>query len=123
MKPVNQFDADSAQTSYFCPIISQLYVNMASTSLSKAEKSYICTSLLSDPPLRGDGRSLTDFRAIALETGVSPLANGSARLDLGRNAHNGGGSTEILAASKLEVEDVERGEGVDGGRLTCTVTW
>jgi exosome complex component RRP42 len=96
---------------------------MASTSLSKAEKSYVQTSLLSTPPLRGDGRSLHDFRAIALETGVSPLANGSARLDIGRNVHDGGGGTEILAAIKLEVEDVEDGDGIDGGRVVCTVSW
>jgi exosome complex component RRP42 len=92
-------------------------------SLSKAEQSYIQTSLLSTPPLRGDGRSLRDFRTIALETGVSPLANGSARLDIGRNPIDGGGGTEVLAAVKLEVEDVEDGDGVDGGRVVCTVSW
>jgi len=94
---------------------------MATISFSKAEKSYVQTSLLSTPALRGDGRSLHDFRAIALETGVSPLANGSARLDIGRNAYDGGGGTEILAAVKLEVEDVENGDGIDGGRIVCTV--
>jgi hypothetical protein len=93
------------------------------TSFSKAEKSYVQTSLLSTPPLRADGRSLYDFRAIALETGISPLANGSARLNIGRNAHDGGGGTEVLAAAKLEVEDVEDGDGIDGGRLICTVSW
>jgi len=92
-------------------------------SLSRAEKSYVQSSLLSTPPLRGDGRSLYDFRAIALETGGSPLANGSARLNVGRNAHDGGGGTEVLAATKLEVEDVEDGDGIDGGRLVCTVSW
>jgi len=97
--------------------------DMATISFSKAEKSYVQTSLLSTPALRGDGRSLHDFRAIALETGVSPLANGSARLDIGRNAYDGGGGTEILAAVKLEVEDVENGDGIDGGRIVCTVCW
>lgn len=92
-------------------------------SLSKAEKSYVQTSLLSTPPLRGDGRSLQDFREIALETGVAPLANGSARVDIGRNAHDGGGGTEVLAAVKLEVEDAETGDGVDGGRVVCAVSW
>jgi exosome complex component RRP42 len=96
---------------------------MASTSLSKAEKSYVQTSLLSTPPLRGDGRSPHEFRAIALETGVSPLANGSARIDIGRNAHDGGGGTEILAGVKLEVEDVQDGDGIDGGKVICTVSW
>jgi hypothetical protein len=97
--------------------------SMASTSFSKAEKSYVQTSLLLTLPLRGDGRSLHDFRTISLETGVSPLANGSARLDIGRNAHDGGGGTEVLAAVKLEVEDVQDGEGIDGGRVVCTVSW
>jgi len=97
--------------------------SMASTSFSKAEKSYVQTSFLLTLPLRGDGRSLHDFRTISLETGVSPLANGSARLDIGRNAHDGGGGTEVLAAVKLEVEDVQDGEGIDGGRVVCTVSW
>ncbi|EGN97246.1 hypothetical protein SERLA73DRAFT_123997 [Serpula lacrymans var. lacrymans S7.3] len=92
------------------------------SSLSKAEKSYIQSSLLSKPPLRADGRALYDFRAVALETGVAPLANGSARINIGRNAHDGGGGTEILAAVKLEVETVADGEGVDGGRVVGTVS-
>lgn len=96
---------------------------MNTISLSKAEKSYVQSSLLSTPPLRIDGRSLHDFRTIALETGVSPLANGSARLDIGRNLQDGGGGTEVLAAVKVEVEDVENGDGVDGGRVVCTVSW
>ncbi|KAH7920315.1 ribosomal protein S5 domain 2-like protein [Leucogyrophana mollusca] len=90
--------------------------------LSKAEKSYIQSSLLSDPPLRADGRALTDFRTIALETGVAPLANGSARVSIGRNAPDGGGGTEVVAAVKLEVEAIGEGEGVDGGRISCSVS-
>ena len=31
--------------------------------------------------------------------------------------------TEIIAAAKLEVEDVESEEGVDGGRISCSVLW
>lgn len=96
---------------------------MATVLSSKAEKSYVQTALLSTPAHRGDGRSLYDFRTIALETGVSPLANGSARLDIGRSTNDGGGGTEVLAAVKLEVEDVEDGDGVDGGRIVCTVSW
>jgi exosome complex component RRP42 len=94
---------------------------MASISLSKAEKSFIQAGLLSNPPSRADGRSLLDFRAIALETGIAPLANGSARLNIGR-AHDGSGGTEVLAASKLEVENIDE-EGVEGGRIVCTVSW
>jgi exosome complex component RRP42 len=95
---------------------------MASISVSKAEKSYIQVGLLSNPPSRADGRSLRDFRTIALETGVAPLANGSSRLNIGRNAHDGGGGTEVLAAAKLEVENIQD-EGIEGGRIVCTVSW
>ena len=93
-------------------------------SISKAEKAYIQAGLLANPPSRADGRSLYDFRAISLETSIAPLANGSARLSIGRNPHDGSGGTEVLAAAKLEVESVEQGGGgVDGGRMACTVTW
>ncbi|KAJ7178098.1 ribosomal protein S5 domain 2-type protein [Mycena filopes] len=97
---------------------------MATISTSKAEISYIQSGLLSNPPLRADGRGLHDFRTISLETGVAPLANGSAHLNIGKNPHDGGGGTEILAAAKLEVENVEPGggDGVDGGRIVCTVS-
>ncbi|KAJ6625056.1 ribosomal protein S5 domain 2-like protein [Mycena sp. CBHHK59/15] len=97
---------------------------MASISTSKAEISYIQSGLLSKPPLRADGRALHDYRSISLETGVAPLANGSAHLNIGRNPHDGGGGTEVLAAAKLEVENVGpgQGEGVDGGRIVCTVS-
>ncbi|PBK99739.1 ribosomal protein S5 domain 2-like protein [Armillaria gallica] len=76
-------------------------------SISKAEKAYIQTGLLSSPPRRQDGRPLFDFRSISLETGVAPLANGSARLLLGDG-------TEVLAATKLQVDD--------DPSVTCTVT-
>ncbi|KAI0076679.1 ribosomal protein S5 domain 2-like protein [Panus rudis PR-1116 ss-1] len=91
-------------------------------TISKSEKAYIQSSLKATPPLRADGRSLYDFRTILLETGVAPLANGSARLNIGKSADEGGGGTEVLAATKLEVEDVQTGDGVDGGRIVCTVT-
>ena len=91
---------------------------MASASISKSEKSYIQTSLQATTPLRADGRGLYDYRPIALETGVAPLANGSARLKLGQTANDHGG-TEILAGVKLEVEESERTEG----RVLCSVSW
>ncbi|KIK67313.1 hypothetical protein GYMLUDRAFT_156011 [Collybiopsis luxurians FD-317 M1] len=90
---------------------------MASTSISKAEQSYILAGILANPPRRADGRDLHDFRAISLETGIAPLSNGSARLNIGRNPHDGSGGTEILAAVKLEVET-----SGDGGRVSCSVT-
>ena len=98
---------------------------MTSISISKAEKSYIQAGILSDPPHRADGRTLVDFRTVSLETGVAPLANGSARLSIGRNPHDGSGGTEVLAAVKLEVETIDHqsSEGVEGGRLACSVTW
>ncbi|KAF9236783.1 ribosomal protein S5 domain 2-type protein [Melanogaster broomeanus] len=97
-------------------------------SLSKAEKSYIQSSLLSDPPLRLDGRSPEDYRLIALETGVAPLANGSGRVCIGRSGRGGdteeaggaGGGTEVVVGVKLEVDDV--GEEDDGGKVVCTVS-
>lgn len=97
----------------------------SSISISKAEKSYIQTGILLDPPHRADGRTLSDFRAVSLETGVAPLANGSARLSIGRNPHDGSGGTDILAAVKLEVESIDHQstEGIEGGRIACSVTW
>lgn len=90
--------------------------------ISKAESAYIQSGLLQSPPQRLDGRSLTDYRPISLETGVAPLANGSAKLNIGRNPHDGSGGTEVVAATKLEVETIEEG-GKDGGRFAVTVTW
>lgn len=97
-------------------------------SSSKSEQSYITSALLADPPLRADGRSLLDYRPIALETRVADLANGSARVAIGGGGLGasgvGGGmaGTEAIAAVKLEVENVEKGESADG-RVVCSVSW
>ena len=107
---------------------------MASASSSKSEQSYIRSSLLAKPPLRSDGRAPEDYRQIALETKVTPLANGSARVNIGGTSLNGvGGSligTEVLAAVKLEVETLDkvndRGANEiinDAGRILCNVSW
>lgn len=99
---------------------------MSTISLSKAEKSYITAGLNQSPPHRADGRNLTDYRLIALETGAADLANGSARICIGRNANDNGGGTEILAATKLEVESISvdgSGEGQEGGRFVVNVSW
>ena len=98
------------------------------TSSSKSEQSYIQASLLADTPIRADGRALDDYRPIALETQVVPLANGSARVSIGDGASLvgvgvGSPCTEVLAAAKLEVEDIPNGNGVEGGRLVCSVSW
>jgi exosome complex component RRP42 len=97
---------------------------MATISISKSEKAYIQTSLQGPQPFRADGRSLLDYRNIALETGIAPLANGSARLNIGKTGgQESGTGTEVIAAVKLEVENVREGEGVDGGRVVCSVSW
>lgn len=98
-------------------------------SSSKSEQAYIRSSLLAEPPFRHDGRTLSDYRPIALETGVAPLANGSARVSIGGATLVGtGGSlpgTEVIAAVNLEVEDVSasKKEGKQRGRLSCSVSW
>lgn len=99
-----------------------LHTMTSTIPISKSEKSYIQTALQSNPPLRADGRSLLHFRTVLLETGFAPLSNGSARVNIGKNAEEGGGGTEVLAATKLEVEDVGSGDGVDGGRVVVTVS-
>ncbi|KAI6024251.1 ribosomal protein S5 domain 2-like protein [Pisolithus marmoratus] len=103
------------------------YESCTMTALSKVEISYIKTSLLSDPPLRADGRSPEDFRPIVVETGVAPLANGSARVSIGvprggrgHEAEGAGGRTEVVAAVKLEVDGV--GEDEEGGKIICNVS-
>ncbi|KAG6897360.1 hypothetical protein C0993_007595, partial [Termitomyces sp. T159_Od127] len=90
-------------------------------SLSKAEKAFIQAGLVAAPPSRADGRGLLDFRAVALETAVAPLANGSARLSIGRNPHDAGGGTEVVAATKLQVESSDD-DNDDDGRIICTVS-
>lgn len=100
---------------------------MAFKALSKSEKAYIQTSLQAQTPLRGDGRSLHEFRSVSIQTQVVPIANGSAHLNLGRSSDESIGGTEVLAAAKLEVEDIaaigSNGSGVEGGRIVCTVSW
>lgn len=93
-------------------------------SVSKSERSYIQASIHADPPVRADGRGLRDYRTIFLETGVAPLANGSSRVNVGKSSQEGGGGTEVLAAVKLEVENIEDdAAAADGGRVVCTVSW
>jgi hypothetical protein len=112
----------------------QLY--MAFKALSKSEKAYIQTSLQAQSPLRGDGRSLHEFRSVTIQTRAVPIANGSAHLNLGRASDENIGGTEVLAAAKLEVEDITastsapapldssgNANGVEGGRIVCSVSW
>lgn len=95
-------------------------------SCSKSEQTFIRTSLTSEPPLRVDGRSLLDVRPIALETRVAPLANGSAKINIGGATINGVGvgvhGTEVIAAVNLEVGNVKGRRG-KSGRISCNVIW
>jgi exosome complex component RRP42 len=60
--------------------------------ISDIRKDYI-TNLVSDGK-RGDGRAFDEMRAIKLETGVIGMAEGSARVDLGK--------TSVLVGIKME---------------------
>jgi hypothetical protein len=69
------------------------------------------------------------FIAITVQTGVVPTVNGSAHLNLGRQSDESMGDTEVLAAAKLEVEDIaaldsgSHSRGVGRGGILCTVSW
>jgi exosome complex component RRP42 len=104
------------------------------SSVSKSEQSYIKSALQATPALRNDGRGLYDFRHISIETGLAPLANGSARAVVGNDLE----VTEVIVAAKLEVEDVDEDEddlgegfhtrnesdnGASNGRISFTVAW
>ncbi|CAK9781857.1 ribosomal protein S5 domain 2-like protein [Cutaneotrichosporon oleaginosum] len=82
-------------------------------SLSPAEKDYIVSGLLSDPPLRADGRALLSPRPIHTEYGVMPAANGSARVRVG--------GTEAVAGVKLDVTEVPKGSYDAGGEWRAKV--
>ncbi|XP_066329496.1 uncharacterized protein [Miscanthus floridulus] len=61
--------------------------------LSEGEKHFIRGGIAQD--LRTDGRKRLQFRALSVQTGVIPQANGSARVRLG--------ATEIIASIKAEL--------------------
>jgi len=61
--------------------------------LSEGEKHFIRGGIAQD--IRTDGRRRLQFRALSVETGVIPQANGSARVRLG--------ATEIIASVKAEL--------------------
>lgn len=79
-----------------------------SASLSPSERSYILTGLAHPTePTRLDGRHLLEPRAISLEAGIAPQANGSARVVLAEG-------TEVVAGIKLEVVELGQGESWRG---------
>ncbi|CAG8979131.1 hypothetical protein HYALB_00000264 [Hymenoscyphus albidus] len=83
--------------------------------LSPAELSYLHTSLSSNPPIRPDGRTATQFRPLIAESDILPGTNGSARICFADG-------TEAVVGVKAEVErssgisrDVDgEGEGEEG---------
>ncbi|XP_037468702.1 exosome complex component RRP42-like [Triticum dicoccoides] len=61
--------------------------------LSEGEKHFIRGGIAQD--LRADGRTRLQFRALTVETGIIPQANGSARVRMG--------ATEVIASVKAEL--------------------
>jgi hypothetical protein len=72
---------------------------MALIALSDGERKYILEGVTAD--VRLDGRSRLDYRYVAVECGLLPQANGSARVTLVN------GNTEVLAAVKVELVEPE----------------
>jgi len=77
-----------------------------------------------DQPLRPDGRLPLQYRDITLQTGVSQAqgALGSARVMVEDSSGTaGGGSTEIWAGVRGEIENVV--DGQTGGRIVVGLEW
>ncbi|CAK5075363.1 unnamed protein product [Meloidogyne enterolobii] len=66
---------------------------MADFLISNYEKNYIIDGVQAG--IRCDGRQLTDYRPISIETGILAGANGSARIQIG--------STDVLLSVKAEL--------------------
>ncbi|CAM9524218.1 unnamed protein product [Choristocarpus tenellus] len=78
---------------------------------SKSEREYVTLGV--ELGIRGDGRGRLDYRAVAVQAGVLPQSNGSARVTI---AHNG---TDVLAAVKVEVGEPEVGFPSRGRVVVC----
>ncbi|CAG9461666.1 unnamed protein product [Pedinophyceae sp. YPF-701] len=61
--------------------------------MSEGERAWVLEGVATG--VRGDGRKAEDFRRIAIETGVIPQANGSAKVSLG--------DTQVLVGVKAEL--------------------
>lgn len=86
--------------------------------LSPPELSYLYTSLTCSPPLRNDGRSLTDYRPYAIQTDFIATANGSARLTWGTGRQGG----DVLVVIKAQIGEAEEfSEGIYGGKVSIDV--
>ena len=65
------------------------------------------------------GGIITDGRGEPLDFGLGrTLGENFGVVAAGKDVH-----AKVIAAVKLEVEDVENGDGLDGGRVACTVLW
>lgn len=86
----------------------------STTHLSPAELSYLHTSLSSNPPIRPDARTATDFRPFSAETSVLPNTFGSAHVGFadGREAVVGI-RAEVEKTSKADTVAVDEGHDVD----------
>ncbi|KZT43525.1 ribosomal protein S5 domain 2-like protein [Sistotremastrum suecicum HHB10207 ss-3] len=84
-------------------------------STSKSEQSYTAQGLISNPPLRSDGRSLLDYRPICMSTGVYPQANGSAKVECG------GSEVVVGVMCEIDHEGNEDHSFSANGRIKCNV--
>src|SRR5439155_2413424 len=87
--------------------------------LSPPELSYLYTSLTSNPPLRPDLRSATQYRPYSIQTDFLSTANGSARITWGTGQQGG----DVLVVVKAQIDDsVELSNGIQGGQVSIDVT-
>mmetsp|Transcript_60490 Transcript_60490/g.82994 ORF Transcript_60490/g.82994 Transcript_60490/m.82994 type:complete len:306 (-) Transcript_60490:304-1221(-) len=73
---------------------------MIAPTLSDAEKKYLTIGI--GQQIRNDGRGLSDYRSVSIDSGVIPRSFGSARVTIGRDPCGTSG-TDVLAAVKAEV--------------------
>ncbi|UYV78079.1 EXOSC7 [Cordylochernes scorpioides] len=72
--------------------------------LSETEKSFIIEGIQHN--IRIDGRDLTEYRQLVLETGVSPNCNGSAHIRLANN--------DVLVGVKADLEETKEDTPSEG---------
>ena len=97
------------------------------TTFSPSELSYASQPLahstqskpFGESLLRSDARAALAYRDIGLETGVAQGTIGSARVIV----EGAGGSTEIWAAVRGEVEDLDETQGEGMGKVVVNVEW
>ena len=97
------------------------------TTFSPSELSYAAHPLshstqskpFGESLLRSDARAALAYRDIGLETGVAQGTIGSARVIV----DGAGGSTEIWAAVRGEVEELAETDGEGMGKVVVNVEW